>query len=541
MALRREKGLAEETARAVRPGEHILAAVSGGADSVALLLALCDLRDQGRIRLSAAHFEHGIRGEESIADMRFAEKMCAEKNVPFYAGSGDVPAESVRRGTGLEETARDLRRAFLAKTAKSIGADAIALAHHADDQAETVLMRLMRGSGGRGIGGMRERDGMWLRPLLHCRKQSLIDYLAQRGVPWREDQTNAEEITLRNSLRLRVMPEIERLQPGAVEAIVRFADIQRRESDFLDGFAQKWLRENALQGPWGLRIGLGKRPDAVILARAMKIAAGKEALSTDVGRLCALCEAGSGKLDLRCALRGADAPLEPDGGGDYLACVSAASDGGNYLAEASAASDGGDYREEASAASNGGDYRADASAASNGGYYRADASAEPYDGGFYRAEAGGGEIWLLKKRAPVKNMLICPEGATQLSDLGRLTAREGSGRPVKDDPNCQELDAQACEGALLRLWQEGDRIRPLGMGGRSRLLSDVYAGKGIPPQRRRFLPVLEKDGEIIWAVGACISERAKLTEGCRAVRLRWEPAPERPWKNTKDYGGDDDA
>jgi len=452
-----EKRLAAQIMRALRPGEHILAALSGGADSVALVRLLAVLRDEGRIRLSAAHFEHGIRGEESIADMLFAKELCKEICVPFYAGSGDVPGEAARMGKGFEETARDMRRAFLKEAMVSAGADSIALAHHADDQAETVLMHLMRGSGGRGACGMRERDGVWLRPLLHCRKQSLIDYLAGRGYAWREDRTNAEEITERNSLRIRIMPEIESIRPGAVEAIARFADIQRRESDFLDGLAEKWLQERAFEGPWGLRIALGELPDEAILARAMKTAAGREASAADIERLCALCEKGDGMLDLR--------------------------------------------------------------------------------GKYFRAQAGGGEIWLMEKRGSVNSVPIRLEGATELKDLGRLTAREGEGRPVRDDPYCQELDKAACEGARIRLWQEGDRIRPLGMRGRSRLLSDVYADKGIAPQRRRFLPVLEGADGIVWAVGACISEDAKLKDGCRAVRFRWEPAPERPWKNTKDDGG----
>ena len=452
--------LREEIARAIRPGEHILAALSGGADSVALLHLLVSARDAGLVRLSAAHFEHGIRGEDSVSDMLFAKELCEKWRVPFYAGAGDVPAEAEKRGTGLEETARDMRRAFLMQARKESGADVIALAHHADDQAETVLMRLMRGSGGRGAGGMRERDGMWLRPLLHCRKRDLIDYLAQSGLEWREDKTNAEEITERNSLRIRVTGEMERIRPGAIEAIGRFADIQRRESDFLEGLAEKWLEENAVNMPQGTRIELSDLPDGVILARALKTAAGREATAQDVERLCLLCEKGSGKLDLR--------------------------------------------------------------------------------GRFFRAEAGAGALWLLEKRECVKPALAATEGATKLADLGTLWAKAGAGAPVRDDLFRQELNADACEGACLRLWREGDRIKPLGMGGKSRLISDIYADKGVPKQKRPFMPVLEgKDGEILWAVGACISHGARLTEGCRAVEFKWVEAPVRRWKNTKGDGGHD--
>jgi len=457
MADKLENTLAGIAAAAARPGEHVLAAVSGGADSVALLRLLCLLRDRGTICLSAAHFEHGIRGEESLADQRFVQDLCARWNVPLYIGSADVPAESARLRKGLEETARDLRRAFLQNTMAQIGAGSIALAHHADDQAETVLMHLLRGSGARGAGGMRERDGVWLRPLLHCRKAELIDYLAQQGCPWREDATNAEEITARNSIRLRVMPEIETIFPGAVQAIGRFAAIARQEDAFLDRLARKWVSENALTGPYGARVSLKSLPDRALLARAMKILAGDDAVHTDVERLCLLCEKGGGKLPLR--------------------------------------------------------------------------------GKYAQAEAAAGEIWFLRAEIPNQKLPISPQGETKLAQWGTLRTGPGTGRIVRNDPFRQELDAQALQGACIRLWKEGDRIRPLGMGGKSRLLSDVYAGKGIPPQKRRFLPVLEKDGEILWAVGACISETAKLTENSMAVRLEWIPARETPWKNTSDDGG----
>jgi len=456
MSEKLENALAALAAEALRPGEHVLAAVSGGADSVALLRLLCLLRDQGRIRLSAAHFEHGIRAEASLADMRFVQELCKELNVPLFTGRGDVPAESRNRRAGIEQTARDMRRAFLLQAKEQACADAIALAHHADDQAETVLMHLLRGSGGKGACGMRLRDGVWLRPLLHCRKAELIDYLAGAGFDWREDATNFETFTPRNALRLNVVPQMEKVYPGAVQAMARFARIQQRESDFLQEEAEKWLGENARVLPGGARVSLRNMPHEAVLARAMKLLAGQEAAYTDIDRLCRLCQSG-GMLDLR-----------------------------------------GEYR---------------------------------------LAQAASGEIWFLKELPPRQKIPIVQKGETNLPPWGTLRTKDGTGVPVKDDPLRQELDALALSGARLRLWQKGDRIRPLGMGGKSRLLSDVYSDRGIPPQRRQFMPVLERDGEILWAVGACISETAKLHKNSRALSLEWIPAQERPWKNTQDDGG----
>lgn len=453
MAVGQAQKLLDAVERVVRSGEHVLAAVSGGADSVALLHLLIALREQNIIQLSAAHFEHGIRGEDSLQDMRFVQRLCAQYHVPIITDMGDVPSEAHRLRKGMEETARDMRRAFLERARTEMGADVIALAHHADDQAETVLMRLLRGSGGRGAGGMRERDGVWIRPLLHCRKRDLINYLSQAGLEWREDATNAQDITPRNSLRLRVMPELEAIWPGAVEALNRFAGIQRMESDFLDDLAQKWLGENAIIGPEGMRIDLVHVPDAVVLARALKIAAGASAQSTDIERLCTLCLSDRGKLVFR---------------GDV----------------------------------------------------------------YKRAEKAGKTIWLQKELPEQMKIPVRMPGETKFGNLGKLIAQPGEGQPVRNDLYCQELDEFSCEGAILRLWQQGDRIRPLGMHGKTRLLSDLYADKGIASPKRRYMPVLEGRGEILWAIGACISEKAKLEEKSRPIRLRWEPASERLWGDT---------
>lgn len=450
----RRNGLEEMVAQAVRPGEHVLAAVSGGADSTALVLLLVAARDRGIIRLSAAHFEHGIRGEESLADMRFVQELCAQRQIELLCGVGDVPAEARRRKRGMEETAREMRRAFLQQARAQTGADVIALAHHADDQAETVLMRLFRGSAPAGTCGMRERQGEWIRPLLHCRKRRLIDYLSQEGVSWREDSTNAQECTPRNSLRLRAMPEIEKVWPGAVEAIVRYADIQAQESDFLQAEAARWLEQSAMRGPGGMKVQTQCLPDRAVLARAMKILAGKDALQTDIERLCALCGAQRGRAELR---------------------------GGTF----------------------------------------ADVQAAP------------GEIWFLYPQEGCQAPLAAP-GETPLGKWGIMQACPGTGQPVCGDPWTQELDAQLCGGAVLRLWREGDRIRPLGMGGKSRLLSDIYAERGVSAPARRMQPVLEKNGEILWAVGQCIAHAARLTGKNRALRLHWSGAQEIPWKNIWD-------
>ena len=149
---------------AVLPGSHVLAAVSGGADSTALLCFFCEIREAYPISVSCAHVEHGIRGAASEEDMRFVKALCEQKNVPFYSGRVDAPGYARAHGCGLEEAARALRYDFLEKTAEAVGADAIALAHHRGDQAETVLLHAARGSDIRGLCAMRWRRGKLIRP-----------------------------------------------------------------------------------------------------------------------------------------------------------------------------------------------------------------------------------------------------------------------------------------------------------------------------------------------------------------------------------------
>lgn len=182
----------------VAPGSHVLAAVSGGADSTALLCLLCEAAKPLRLRVSCAHLDHGLRGERAREDLEFVRALCARLGVPFYEGHADTLALAAQRGGGVEDAARSLRRAFLLDTAREVHADAIALAHHARDQAETVLLHASRGSDLRGLCAMQSRSGPFVRPLLDVEPEALRAYLQKIGQPWREDETNADARFARN-------------------------------------------------------------------------------------------------------------------------------------------------------------------------------------------------------------------------------------------------------------------------------------------------------------------------------------------------------
>ena len=218
----------------VAPGSHVLLALSGGADSVALFCLLLEARESMPLVLSCAHVEHGIRGEASLSDLAFVWTLCEEKRVPLYTAHVDAPAYAREHGCGLEDAARTLRYAFLNRTADEIGADAIALAHHAGDQAETVLLHAMRGSDIRGLCAMRMRSGRLIRPLLDCRPEALRACLAAIGQPFCEDATNDDRTYARNRVRHDVLPQMEQAVPGAGAALCRLARAAQRDEDYFD-------------------------------------------------------------------------------------------------------------------------------------------------------------------------------------------------------------------------------------------------------------------------------------------------------------------
>lgn len=190
----------------IRRGGTVLVAISGGADSTALLVALASLASSLRSTVVAAHLDHGLRGDESTLDHAHVRALCRRLGVRLVATRIDAAARLRARGWNGEAGLRRLRRAFLMRAARHVGADVIATAHTADDQLETLLMRLARGTGLTGLGGMRPRQGRWIKPLLALSRAAARRDLLAAGIAWREDSSNATRAHLRNRLRLDVIP-----------------------------------------------------------------------------------------------------------------------------------------------------------------------------------------------------------------------------------------------------------------------------------------------------------------------------------------------
>ncbi len=217
----------------VSPGMRVCVGFSGGADSTALLYFLWKLGQARGFETRALHVNHGIRGEEALRDQKFCENFCQEHAIVFKAVSVDVPEAARQEGISVEEAGRKARRRLLEECVEEGFADRVALAHHQNDQAETMLFHLMRGTGLKGLRGMEPVCLPYLRPFLCVTRAEIERWLIQEGIPWVEDSTNHELQYTRNQIRRRVLEPMEEIRPGAAFRMAGCAAQLLEVEDFL--------------------------------------------------------------------------------------------------------------------------------------------------------------------------------------------------------------------------------------------------------------------------------------------------------------------
>ena len=219
-------------------------------------------RQRFGLEISIAHFEHGLRGQSSIDDAAFVKTFAESRGINFVGGSGDVKTFAAQQKISIETAARILRYEFLSDVRQRLNCDAIATAHHADDQAETILMRFLRGATSAGLSAMDSRTsteyGLIIRPLLKFRKAELENFCREKNLSPRIDATNFEPDATRNKIRLELIPTLEKFNPALVETLCRFAEVSATETDFIDEQAEKIfpvvVRDNSIVRPEFLKL-----------------------------------------------------------------------------------------------------------------------------------------------------------------------------------------------------------------------------------------------------------------------------------------------
>lgn len=266
-----------ESAELWTPGARVLAACSGGPDSLALLCALDELRRAGRLELISAHVHHGLRGPEADEDARHAAETAERFGIPHHERRRDAAGERAERRRGLEEAARQVRRDSLEQIRAETACNVIALAHTADDQAETMLLWLLRGAGPDGLSGMPARNGHFVRPLLSVRREELRQALLAAGLPWRSDATNWAASSARSLLREVVDRLALSFNERLVERLCETASLVREEGalieaqagDAADRLMESWSGADGA-GP-GARLAAGRAMEALPLPVARRL------------------------------------------------------------------------------------------------------------------------------------------------------------------------------------------------------------------------------------------------------------------------------
>lgn len=430
--------------------QHLLVSVSGGPDSVALLSLLHQLAPSWRLQLTVAHFNYGLRGEESEGDQEFVTELCRRWDVPLVAMRlriGDSGSGS------LQAAARELRYHALESIADERGANRIALAHTADDQAETVLLWLLRGSGLTGLSGMpASRDGRVVRPLYDCSRSEVLSYLDGAGLSFRTDSTNAKPLYARNRVRHEILPALRRIAPGALRALSRSAELCREDDRFLNAYVTA-LCEGQLRreqnGSWVVDRDVVRR-----LPRALQ----------------------------RRILRELFRRSHPGGRFPAMHVVEEALRG--VMADA---------REPRVAAS---------------GFQVTETKVRcPAERPTVAAASEPAPVPL-----PVPSAVRWP-GTGQTIRIEVCATREAA---LGRGPDRIIVDRDLLSGPLVvRAWRAGDRFYPAGLKGRSKKLQDFFTDLKVPVAVRRRIPLVAAPDGIVWVVGYRQDARWAPTPGTR--------------------------
>ncbi len=435
------------------PGDCVLVAVSGGPDSLSLLHALSVGQEAHRLQsIQAAHLDHGLRGEESAADAVWVAEWCAARNIPCHLGFADVGQIARQRKRSKQEAARAARYEFLEATAAAVGASKVATAHTQDDQSETVLLNILRGTGLDGLQGIPARRGPYIRPLLGVSRPEIEAYCLEQELTPRRDPSNlSEETYTRNRVRLQLLPQIARdYNPAISQALLRLSEIAARDSDYLHGQASAALTALTQERDACRlvldRFGLARQHPALI--RYILRAAIAQTRGSREGVTYAHLEAACRALEMDSSSAFSLSLTHP-------ACTVQVTKDAVILA--------------------------------------------------------------LPPVCRVPLLLSTPlpfHGSAALPEIGWSVVAH-----TERTEGYVAVDADALRGTLLivRTWQAGDKIDPVGMGGHHKKVSDIFTNAKVPRAERSTVPIVADDRSIIWVAGYALSERVKVTAATTRV------------------------
>lgn len=441
----------------ISPHDRIIVSLSGGADSVCLLHVLRELKDYFNIELFAFHLNHRIRGLSAQKDALFCMELCEKLEIPLFMRSEDVPSYAKQKKYTLEEGARYVRYSLLFDLKKRLKANKIAVAHNQDDQAETVFMRIMRGTGLTGLKGMEymRPDGI-IRPLLDVSRNEIENYLTEHKVKWCTDETNFENEYTRNKIRLDIFPMLESVYPKVKPQIAKMANVLRDDSNYLDNHAHSTFTNDASineDGTVSLDLEDFMAHSSPVRKREIRFAAQKvlksiediETVHLDDVMNLAYSSKGSGQLDLPRGLKV--------------------------------------YKR-------------------SGALYFTTHEFKIEDVDFSYALDENSSVFIKETGHEIECKVMDKDKCTILP-TGMFT---------------KAFDKSRIKGNLIvRNKRPGDRIHPMGMEG-TKKLKDIFIDEKIPPEKRGSIPIIcDSDNRILWIVGSKISEDFKIDENTEKV------------------------
>ncbi len=459
--------------RMLDSGDHVIVALSGGPDSVALAGVLLDLRGGLNLTLTLAHLHHGVRPKEADEDLEFVKGLAGRWGLPLEFEHARLGART-KSGANLEEVMRERRYAFLEKARKKHDARRIALGHNANDVAETFLINLLRGSSLSGLAGIPPAQGDLVRPLIECDRREILAYLGRKKLGYRTDSSNLDPKFLRNRIRLELIPQLARYNPAVAATLVRTAQSFRELDEFLADFAVKGLRSISKPGKDLIRISI---PEFIALPQALRMMIIREAIRAQKG-------------DLRRISR------------KHLLAVDSIAAGKRPNASLSLPGRTRAVRQYSRLVL----YRGAAAEMEKPKPVRLKVP------GRTRIDFPG------QGRAEVLVSAVSNPGPKGLLKAG---VKKSTSFKKLVENNIAYLDRDLLPDDLaVRPFRPGDRIRPLGMQGR-RKLKDVFIEMKVPLEVRRSYPVLAGGGGIVWVPGYRVAEPYRITDKTeRALKIK---------------------